>query len=183
MFVSGPELAIATTPRELNCKQTQMVSSVDWIVLCFMRWTYLKCAPDFVRERLAPDRLSAFARTRRISSLDHKPFDVPVKSHTSSASCPTNIDQILSDTGRRWLLCGGSQVSRGVGLVGRTCGRGNHRRLLVRRGRESSARKGEGELPSGLRLSWEGGGEGTDLGSLGHCFAEYLDLDLAVRSV
>lgn len=56
---------------------------------------------DLVSESLAPDRLSTFARTRRIASLNHERLDVAVPLYIVVRSSSAVSQKVLSCSGRR----------------------------------------------------------------------------------
>lgn len=75
LFVSRPELAIATIPLALNLRRRR---SARGLYRGSGRDANLERGPDLIRERPVPDRLPALARARRIPGLNHEVLDISV---------------------------------------------------------------------------------------------------------
>jgi hypothetical protein len=139
LFVSGPELAIATIPRALNCSvwkggsdkvsvslakriRRQPSSPYEDSLRMYRRKhrTHLQRPPNLVRKRPPPDALSSLPCSRRVPCLDHEALDIPVISTKVSIS-------LLENTTRK-----------GKRQRGRTGGKGSCRIARSRRGPESS---------------------------------------------
>lgn len=75
LLVSWPEFAIATMPRLLNCR----ASDVNVVIVgTQVARSDLERGTNFVRKRGTVDALSPLAGTRGIARLDHEPSDIAV---------------------------------------------------------------------------------------------------------
>lgn len=115
---------------------------------------YFQRPSDFISERLAPDRLSAFARACRVARLNHEAFDV-----ATSAS-----DQF-----------GAPRRSEASYLTDET---GSHCIALSRTVRGSSIGSNATSVSACSRCVAP---HVSHLGSLGHRFAEHLNLQRVSR--
>ena len=91
LFVSGPELAIATMPRALNCSFRRGVHHAVSYAVSARRVKReradLESGPNLVGKGPTPYGLPAFAGIRRVAGLDHEASDVPVYGY----SCPSAL--------------------------------------------------------------------------------------------
>ena len=75
LFVSGPEFAIAKMPRLLNLREDRHdIHTWLWAT----RNTYLESRANLIRERFAPNALTALPRSRGVAGLCHEALDVPM---------------------------------------------------------------------------------------------------------
>jgi hypothetical protein len=96
LFVSGPELAIATMPRALNweaskergkavSRRQEREGEDSWSTtqkVGIALVSHFDGGSDFVLERLSPDRLATLPQTNGITGLDHESLDVAVENAT-----------------------------------------------------------------------------------------------------